>query len=53
MLLYTETQLNKAYRVYRKHQAEQDIPFMSLENFRNMFENLANVIYTKETVDGI
>ena len=53
MILYTEIQLNKAYRIYQKHLAEQDIPFMSLENFRNMFENLANVIYSKETVDGI
>ncbi len=45
MLLYTEIQLNKAYRVYQKYQAEQDMPFMSLDNFRNMFESLMNVIY--------
>lgn len=48
MVLYTEKQLNKAYKMYQKHQAKQNIPFMSLDNFRNMFEDLMEAVYTLE-----
>ena len=40
MFLYTEKQLEEAYKVYRTHQIRQDLSFMSLENFREMFEDL-------------
>ena len=48
MLLYLEDQLEQAYKSYCKHQARQDLPFMKLEDFRNMFEDLMTVIYTDE-----
>ena len=45
MLLYLEDQLEGCYREYRLHQAKQDMPFMSLEDFRDMFESMMTVIY--------
>lgn len=48
MVLYTEKQLNKSYKMYQKHQAKQNMPFMSLDNFRNMFEDLMEAVYTLE-----
>jgi hypothetical protein len=30
------------------HQVRQDMPFMSLDDFRNMFEDLMEVIYKDE-----
>ena len=44
MLLYTEEQLERAYDIYRSHQAKQDLSFMSLENFRIFYEQLAEEI---------
>ena len=52
MLLYLEDQLEQAYKAYCKHQARQDLPFMQLEDFRSMFEDLMTVIYTDEEEDG-
>ena len=48
MLLYLEDQLEQTYKEYCKHQAKQDMPFMKLEDFRNMFEDIMTVIYTDE-----
>ena len=48
MVLYTEKQLEDCYRRYRLHQVRQDMPFMSLEDFRSMFEDMMEVIYTDE-----
>ena len=45
MILYLEDQLEAAYRKYCKHQAKQDMPFMSLDDFRNMFEDLMAIVY--------
>ena len=44
MLLYTEEQLERAYDIYRSHQAKQDLSFMSLENFRIFYEQLAEEV---------
>jgi len=49
MLLYTEEQLEKAYGIYRYQQIKLDLGFMKLENFRSLFEQLAEeVIYTND-----
>ena len=46
MLLYTEEQLEEAYGIYRLHQIRLDLGFMTLENFRNLFEQfIEEVIY--------
>ena len=52
MILYLETQLEDCYRIYRLHQVKQDIPFMSLEDFRNMFEELMGKVYEEEEEDN-
>tara|TARA_R100001594_G_C3844295_1_gene216696 strand:- start:298 stop:447 length:150 start_codon:yes stop_codon:yes gene_type:complete len=48
MVLYTEEQLEDCYRRYRLHQVKRDMPFMTLENFRLMFEDIMAVLYLKE-----
>ena len=49
MLLYTEEQLEEAYGIYRLHQIRLDLGFMTLENFRNLFEQLVEeVLYTND-----
>ena len=48
MILYLETQLEACYRQYCIHQVKQDMPFMSLDNFRDMFEDLMAEIYKDE-----
>jgi len=48
MILYTETQLEDTYRIYRLHQAKHDMPFITLEDFRSMFEEIFRVIYEAE-----
>jgi hypothetical protein len=44
MLLYTEEQLEKAYALYRVKQIRLDLGFMKLENFRSLFEQLAEEV---------
>ena len=44
MLLYTEEQLEAAYKIYRLHQIRQDLSCMSLDNFRKLYEELAEEI---------
>jgi len=44
MILYTEIQLEKAYKVYRIHQIEKDLGFMQLEDFRILYEELVTEI---------
>jgi hypothetical protein len=48
MILYLEDQLEACYRQYRIHQAKQNMPSMTLDNFRDMFEDLMLVIYPEE-----
>ena len=45
MILYLEEQLEAAYRKYCKHQSKQDMPFMSLDDFRNIFEEIMAIVY--------
>ena len=45
MLLYTEQQLELAYNMYRMHQIGQGLGFMTLENFRNLYEELMEEEY--------
>ena len=40
MLLYTESQLELSYNIYRMHQIGQGLGFMELENFRRLYEEL-------------
>ena len=37
MVLYTEEQLEKCYRIYCLKQVKQDLAFMKLDDFRYMF----------------
>ena len=48
MLLYTEEQLEKAYEIYRAYQIKQDLSFMVLENFRKLYEELAEEILKED-----
>ena len=48
MVLYTEKQLEDAYRKYCYHQIKKDFSFMQLEDFRIMFEDMMFIIYTEE-----
>ena len=45
MVLYTEEQLEKCYRIYCLKQVKQDLAFMKLDDFRYMFEDLMTIIY--------
>ena len=40
MILYTEEQLERAYKIYRMHQIKKELSFMKLEDFRILFEYL-------------
>ena len=53
MILYLEDQLEECFRQYCLHQVRQHMPFMSLEDFRNMFEDLMAVIYKDDDGDSI
>tara|TARA_Y100001951_G_C11220545_1_gene228480 strand:+ start:640 stop:810 length:171 start_codon:yes stop_codon:yes gene_type:complete len=48
MLLYTEEQLTEAYDIYRLKQIKLDLGFMNLENFRSLFEQLAEEVIYKD-----
>ena len=48
MILYTEGQLENCYRHYCLHQVRKDFPFMKLEDFRAMFEDMMLIIYSEE-----
>ncbi len=48
MLLYTEEQFEKAYEIYRVYQIKQDLSFMVLENFRKLYEELAEEILKED-----
>ena len=52
MILYTEKQLEDCYRQYCLHQVRQDMPFMKLEDFRNMFEDIMEVAYKDSEEEG-
>ena len=48
MILYKEEQLEDCYREYCLHQVRRDLPFMKLEDFRLMFEDLMKEVYKEE-----
>ena len=45
MILYTEEQLGNAYRSYRVTQVKQDMAFVTLQDFRIMFEQILEILY--------
>lgn len=45
MLLYTEKQLEESYREYCLFQGNNEMGFVSLEDFRILFENLLTKVY--------
>ena len=45
MILYTENQLENCYRQYCLYQVRHDMPFMQLEDFRLMFEDIMQEAY--------
>ena len=47
MILYTEKQLEDAYKIYRLNQVKKDMSFMKLEDFRVMFEDIMEVVYSE------
>ena len=48
MILYTEKQLEDCYRQYCLHQVKKDMSFMTLEDFRLMFEDMMAEVYKEE-----
>ena len=44
MILYTEEQLERAYKIYRIHLIEKELSFMKLEDFRILYEELVTEI---------
>ena len=48
MILYLEKQLEDAYKIYRLNQVKKDMSFMKLEDFRVMFEDIMEVVYSSE-----
>ena len=52
MILYLEQQLEDCYRIYRLTQVRNDMPFVTLEDFRLMFEDMMAVVYSEEEEDG-
>ena len=45
MILYTEKQLEDAYHSYRVTQVKQDMAFITLKDFRIMFEEILEILY--------
>ena len=55
MILYTEKQLEDAYRKYCYHHIKKVFSFMKLEDFRSLFEDMMVTIYQdnrEELEDG-
>jgi hypothetical protein len=51
-LLYTEDVLNMVYRIYARHQGKHGVPFITLKDFRVMFEEQQTALY-KQQMDDI
>jgi hypothetical protein len=45
MILYTEKQLEDCYNHYRRIQIKNNIPFVTLEDFRFLFEQMMQTIF--------
>jgi len=50
-LLYTDEVLNTVYRIYAKHQGKNNVPFISLQDFRVMFEEQQTALYKQQIED--
>ena len=50
-LLYTDDVLNTVYRIYAKHQGKNNVPFISLQDFRAMFEEQQTALYQQQLED--
>ena len=50
-LLYTDEILNTVYRIYAKHQGKHTVPFISLQDFRVMFEEQQTALYKQQIED--
>ena len=48
MILYTEKQLEDSYNVYRRIQIKKDMAFVSLDDFRIMFERIMEIAFKEE-----
>ena len=51
-LLYTDEVLNMVYRIYARHQGKHNVPFITLQDFRIMFEEQQTALY-KQQIDDI
>ena len=51
MILYTEKQLEEAYRIDCKERAKQKLPWIKLEEFRGVYEELLEVYLNKSMND--
>ena len=47
-ILYTDELLDRCYRIYAKHQGINDVPFLSLNNFKDMFDETQTAIYEQQ-----
>ena len=45
MILYTEKQLENCYNVYRIMQVKEEMAFVTLDDFRVMFEQMLETVY--------
>lgn len=45
MILYTERQLEDAYLEYRKYHMRKDIAFITLDEFRILYEKIMSLMY--------
>ena len=50
-LLYTDDVLNMVYRIYAKHQGKHSVPFITLQDFRVMFEEQQTALYRQQIED--
>jgi hypothetical protein len=48
MILYTEKQLEDCYRQYCLLQGKNNMSFVSLKEFRILFEDLTEIIYKEK-----
>jgi len=44
VILYSEAMLEKVYKIYQMHQAKNNLPFMRLNDYREMFEEQQQMI---------
>lgn len=44
VILYSESMLEKVYKIYQMHQAKNNLPFMRLNDYREMFEEQQQMI---------